>query len=88
MNAAEITAVLVRTGIEAQVVFPRPAVSAEGTGDLDLQTLERPGVEDQPAPPGRFHDGNLFIDQAMLPSSYGNERYAALCPAVETAFMG
>ena len=65
MGPAEVAAVLVRIGVEAEVVFSRPVVVAEGAAGLDLQTIERPGVEDQPAPPGRFHDRDFLIDQAV-----------------------
>ena len=65
MGPAEVAAVLIRIGIEAEVVFSRPVVVAEGAAGLDLQTIERPGVEDQPAPPGRFHDRDFLIDQAV-----------------------
>ena len=60
--AAQVTAVLICIGIEAQMIFPRAMVVTEGAARLDLLSPQRPGVEDEPTPSGRFHDGDLIID--------------------------
>ena len=66
---AEIAAVLVRQGIEAQMILSRPVVAAEGAARLDFLAPQRPGVEDEPAPPGRVHDGNFVINFAAQAGS-------------------
>ncbi len=81
--AAEVAVVLVSVGVQAQMMFPRTVVAAEGTAGLDLRTPQRPGVDDQPAPPGRVHDGDLLIDQAGSPFLY-----AALDIATATGRTG
>ena len=66
-RAAEIAPVLVGVSVQAQVVFPRSAVAAEGAAGLDLRTPERPGVDDQPAPPGCVQDRDPVVDHTALP---------------------
>ena len=44
------------------MVFPGPVVAAEGAARLDLLAPQRSGVENEPASPGRVHDGNFIID--------------------------
>lgn len=61
MGPAQIAAVLVCVCIEAQMMFSQPMVTAEGAACLDLRPPQRSGVEDKPAPSGRFHDGDLII---------------------------
>ena len=60
--SAQVTAVLVCIRIEAQVIFPRPVVVTEGAARLDLLSPQRPGVEDEPTPSGRFHDGYFIVN--------------------------
>ena len=84
MRAAEIAAVLVGIRIEAQMMFSHAAVTAEGAACLDLRPPQRSGVEDKPAPSGRFHDGDLIElsdGQTESPS-----RQAACCPAQTMGF--
>lgn len=69
MGPAEIATIQVLIRVEAEVVFSRSVVTAEGAAGLDFQTPQRPGVDDQPTPPGRFHDWDFLIDHAVrLPS--------------------
>ena len=65
MGPAEVAAVQVLVRVEAEVVLSRPVIAAEGATGLDLRTPKRPGVEDQPAPPGRFHDWDFLIVHAV-----------------------
>ena len=66
-HAAEIAAELIGDCVQAQMILSLSVVAAEGAGCLDLPPPKRPGVEDKPAPPGRVHDGDFFIDQAASP---------------------
>ena len=61
MGPAKIAAVLVCVCIEAQMMFSRPVVMAEGAACLDFRPPQRSGVENKSAPSGRFHDGDLII---------------------------
>lgn len=68
------------------MMLSQTVVTAEGAACLDLRPPQRSGVEDKPAPSGRFHDGN-FIElsggQTESPS-----RQAACCPAQTMGFTG
>ena len=43
------------------MMLSRSVVTAEGAACLDLRPPKRSGVEDKPAPSGRFHDGDLIV---------------------------
>ena len=81
MRAAEIAAVLVGIRIEAQMMFSHAAVTAEGAVCLDLRPPQRSGVEDKPAPSGRFHDGNLIV---LSDGQTGSPSYQAACCSTQT----
>ena len=81
MRAAEIAAVLVCIRIEAQMMFSHAAVTAEGAACLDLRPPQRSGVEDKPAPSGRFHDGN-FIE--LSDGQTESPSYQAACCSTQT----
>ncbi len=44
------------------MILPRSAITAKGAARLDFLSPERPGVEDETAPSGRVHDGDLVIN--------------------------
>lgn len=44
------------------MILPRSVITAKGATRLDFLSSERPGVEDESAPPGRVHDGDLVIN--------------------------
>ena len=67
VNATEITSELIGGGVQAQMIFSLTVVATERAACLDLPPPERSRVENKPAPPGRIHDGNFFIDQAISP---------------------
>ena len=68
------------------MMLSRSMVTAEGAACLDLCPPQRSGVEDKPAPPGRFHDGDLIVlsdGQAESPSCQ-----AACCSTQTMGFIG
>lgn len=70
LDTYEDTPVLVSHGVEAQMVFSRPMVSAEGAACLHFVAPERSGVEDNPAPSGGVHDGDLGVCACQTVSSF------------------
>ena len=78
MCAAEVAAELVGGGVQAEMILSPAVVAAEGAARLDLPPPKRPRVEDKPAPPGRVHDGDFFIDQAVSPLRLTIKRPAVL----------
>ena len=63
------------------MMLSRSMVTAEGAACLDLRPPQRSGVEDKPAPSGRFHDGDLIV----LPDGQtGSPSYQAACCSTQT----
>ena len=87
VGATEVAAVLIRISVEAQMIFPRSVVAAEGTARLDLLSPQRPGVEDEPAPSGRIHNGDFVIRYAGQTGS-PPLAYAARCTGPEMGPAG
>lgn len=63
------------------MMLSRTVVTAEGAACLDLRPPQRSGVEDKPAPSGRFHDGN-FIE--LSDGQTGSPSYQAACCSIQT----
>ena len=81
VRTAQIAAVLVGIRIEAQMMFSHAVVTAEGAACLDLRPPQRSGVEDKPAPSGRFHDGDLIV---LSDGQTGSPSYQAACCSTQT----
>jgi len=63
------------------MMLSRSVVTAEGAACLDFLSPQRPGVEDNPTPSGRFHDGDFIVlsdGQTESPS------YQAACCSTQT----
>lgn len=70
-GVAEIAAVLISVGIEAEMILPGAMIAAEGTACLNLVPVKGSRIEDKPAPSGRVQNGKFLIApcQAVSPLS-------------------